>query len=103
MTEKDIENIGTFIDLPIEEFKKMLFIQKCNIGTLLNLKLILEVAFNELTTRKEEMVTKCTNKEIEAEDQKTKDILNGLYLEMMRIEEKHNYLTELIMGLSNVN
>lgn len=80
--------LGKIVDLPIEEFKVELIKQKVNIGTLKNLYISLVGAYSELNSRKDNIVQQCIKGELSKDDANVKESLEGLYLEMMKIEEK---------------
>ena len=72
---KEHTTLGTIVDLPFGEFVKQLEEQKVNIGVNNNLILMLEGTYNALRVRKEA-------------------VLNGLYAEMTKLEQKIVYLKE---------
>lgn len=93
--------IGRIVDMNIEDFKKELVNQKISIGVLNNLKLNLTGAFNELLLRKESIVKSVTSGDIILDDETTK-VMNGLYSEMMKIEEKVLHINEYAKSLIDV-
>ena len=93
--------IGKIVDLPLEDFEKELVRQKVNIGTINNLILNLEGVYYELRTRKDavlKMKFEGAIKEAEAQN-----ALNGLYAEMIKVEQKITYLKQRSKELINVD
>lgn len=93
--------IGKIVDLPLEDFEKELVQQKVNIGTINNLVLNLEGVYYELRTRKDavlKMKFEGAIKEAEAQN-----ALNGLYAEMIKVEQKITYLKQRSKELINVD
>lgn len=93
--------IGKIVDLPLEDFEKELVHQKVNIGTINNLILNLEGVYYELRTRKDavlKMKFEGAIKEAEAQN-----ALNGLYAEMIKVEQKITYLKQRSKELINVD
>lgn len=93
--------IGAIIDLSLEDFEKELVKQKVNIGTMNNLILNLEGAYFELRTRKD-AILKAT---FEGTITKTEsnNVLNGIYAEMIKLEQKIVYLKQRVKELINVD
>lgn len=91
-TSEEQSMIGRIIDLPLADFEKELVLQKVNIGTINNLILNLTGAYNELRVRKDSLI------EMSFKDQSKKaDIdsaIQGLYSEMVKIEQKITYLRQ---------
>lgn len=100
--KKEESMLGKIIDLPLEEFKAELALQKVNIGTMNNLILNLEGAYNELRTRKEGILNLVFTKAKSKEDPEVKKALDGLYSEMIKVEEKITYLKERVKELIDV-
>ena len=72
--------LGRVIDLPFEDFKKELEVQKVNIGVNNNLILLLTSTYNDLRNRKEAVLDLVfTGKKSKDE---VKPALEGLYAEM---------------------
>ena len=94
--------IGKIIDLPLEEFKKEIVEQKVSIGVLSNLKINLFGAFEECRMRKENIISQILEGKLNKEDPTVKKVLDGLYVEMTKIEQKSLYLTERVKELSDV-
>ena len=93
--------IGKIIDLPLEDFKAELVVQKVNIGTMNNLILNLESIYFDLRQRKDTILK--MNFENTIEKAEANDVLNGLYAEMIKIEQKVTYLKERVKELVNVD
>lgn len=99
--QKNVSMIGKIIDLPLKEFEKELVKQKVNIGTINNLILNLEGAYFELRTRKDAIIKARFNKSISEAD--SQSALNGLYAEMIKVEQKITYLKQRSKELINVD
>ena len=92
--EKEQSMIGNIIDLPLEDFEKELIRQKVNIGTVNNLILNLEGAYFELRTRKEAILDLVFKGGKSKDDPEIKKSLDGLYAEMIKVEQKITYLKQ---------
>lgn len=90
---KEYTNIGEIIDLPIEDFKLQLAKAKLNVGYIHNIYLNLVSAYNELCTMKDGLIESV--KREERTPQEIEDTMNGIYAELMKIEEKCLYLKQL--------
>ena len=95
--------IGNIIDLPLEDFKKELVRQKVNIGTINNLILNLEGAYFELRTRKDTVLDLVFKSGKSKDDPEIKKSLDGLYAEMIKVEQKITYLKQRRKELINVD
>lgn len=94
--------LGKIIDLPLEDFKAELVLQRVNIGTMNNLILNLEGAYNELRMRKDGVLNLIFTGAKSKEDPEVKKVLDGLYAEMTKVEQKITYLKERVKELVNV-
>lgn len=93
--------IGKIIDLSLEDFEKELKEQKVNVGIMNNLILHLESIYFELRTRKDAVIKSSFEGNIDkAEAQKA---VNGLYAEMIKVEQKITYLKQRVKELLNVD
>ena len=93
--------LGRVIDLPFEDFKKELEVQKVNIGVNNNLILLLTSTYNDLRNRKEAVLDFVfTGKKSKDE---VKPVLEGLYAEMTKLEQKITYLKERSKKLLDVD
>lgn len=93
--------LGRVIDLPFEDFKKELEVQKVNIGVNNNLILLLTSTYNDLRNRKEAVLDLVfTGKKSKDE---VKPALEGLYSEMTKLEQKITYLKERSKKLLDVD
>ena len=93
--------LGRVIDLPFEDFKKELEVQKVNIGVNNNLILLLTSTYNDLRNRKEAVLDLVfTGKKSKDE---VKPSLEGLYAEMTKLEQKITYLKERSKKLLDVD
>lgn len=95
--------IGNIIDLPLEDFEKELVRQKVNIGTINNLILNLEGAYFELRTRKDAVLDLVFKSGKSKDDPEIKKSLDGLYAEMIKVEQKITYLKQRSKELINVD
>lgn len=93
--------IGQIVDLSLEDFEKELIRQKVNIGTINNLILNLEGVYFELRMRKDSILK--MNFEGKLEKDKAQEVLNGLYAEMIKVEQKITYLKQRSKELVNVD
>lgn len=90
--------IGLIVDMSLEEFEAELVRQEANVGVMNNLKLNLGGVYNELVVRKDHIIQRVISGELE----KTPEIektLNGLYAEMIKVEQKAVYLTQRVNEL----
>ena len=93
--------IGKIIDLPLEDFEKELIEQKVNIGTINNLILNLEGAYNELRVRKDSIIKSVLKGQRKKDD--IKEVMQGLYAEMIKTEQKITYLKQRSKSLLDVD
>ena len=94
--------IGAIIDLPLEDFERELIEQKVNIGTINNLILNLEGAYNELRMRKEALLDHIFKGLLDRNDPEVMRVLDGVYAEMIKLEQKITYLKQRSAELVNV-
>lgn len=93
--------LGRVIDLPFDQFVKELDEQKVSIGVNNNLILLLSATYNDLRTRKEAVLDLVfTGKNTKEE---VKPVLEGLYAEMTKLEQKIVYLKERSKKLLDVD
>ena len=95
--------IGRIIDLPLEDFEKELIRQKVNIGTINNLIINLEGAYYELRVRKDAVIYLVFKNGMSKDDLNIKKSLDGLYAEMIKVEQKITYLKQRSKELINVD
>ena len=95
--------IGKIIDLPLEDFERELVEQKVNIGTINNLILNLESIYFELRVRKDAILDLVFKGVKFKEDPEVKKSLDGLYAEMIKVEQKITYLKQRSNDLINVD
>ena len=93
--------IGRIIDLSLEYFEKELIAQQVNIGTMNNLILNLEGAYNELRIRKDAVLR--ANFEGTVDKDTAQEMINGIYAEMIKTEQKITYLKQRTKELVNVD
>ena len=99
--QSEVTMIGQIVDLPLEDFEKELVRQKVNIGTINNLILNLEGVYFELRSRKDAIIR--ANFEGTIERAKAQDAVNGLYAEMIKVEQKITYLKQRSKELIDVD
>lgn len=92
--------IGKIIDLPLADFERELLEQKVNIGTINNLILNLEGAYLEMKIRKDALIK--ANFENTIDKCKAQDAINGLYAEMIKVEQKITFLRQRSSELVDV-
>lgn len=92
--------LGQIVDLPIEDFKEAVEEQGMNVGTSNNLILCLESTYNELNRRKESLLFIVFQKKSKKEDT-TKEVsaIQGVYAELVKIEEKVTFLKNRVSKL----
>lgn len=95
--------IGRIVDLPLEDFEKELIRQKVNIGTINNLILNLEGIYYELRMRKESVLNLVFKGGKSKDDPEIKKALDGLYAEMIKVEQKITYLKQRSKELIDVD
>lgn len=95
--------IGKIVDLSLADFEKELIEQKVNIGTINNLILNLEAIYHELSGRKEAVLDLVFKKVKSKDDPEIKKALDGLYAEMIKVEQKITYLKQRSAELINVD
>lgn len=93
--------IGKIVDLSLEDFEKELIEQKVNIGTINNLILNLEAVYHDMRTRKDIIIQSSFEGRID-KDTAQKSV-NGLYAEMIKVEQKITYLKQRSKELINVD
>lgn len=98
-SRKKDSTLGQIVDMPFEQFKEEVVKQKINIGVTNNLILMLSSSYYELKNRKEAVLDLVfTNKKTKEE---VKPVLDGLYAEMTKLEQKITYLKERSKDLLN--
>lgn len=102
--QKQIEKsmLGHIVDMSLEDFEKELVKQKVNIGVINNLIMLLSATYHDLVQRKDgvlDLVFKGVKKKEEVQP-----IVEGLYAEMTKLEQKITLLKEKskkLMDLDN--
>ena len=100
LSKEQTSAIGDIIDMPMEVFKQSLIDQQVNVGIMMNLIHLLTAVFIDLKARKDTFVNRVVNKENTREE--VSSPLDGLYAEMIKVEEKLVYLKERVKELSDV-
>lgn len=96
--------MGKIIDMSLEDFEKELIEQQVNIGTVNNMILLLESAYHELAGRKETILKlKFSKEEKSISDEEADKAIQGLYAELIKIEQKVTYLKQRSKDLVNVD
>ena len=85
--------VGKIVDLPIEDFKKEVE-KQLNVGMTHNVRLSLIGIYNDLCVRKDKVIELVTSGHRKNNDPEVVSVLNGLYAEMLKVEEKVTFLTE---------
>lgn len=93
--------IGKIVDLSLEDFEKELIEQKVNIGTINNLILNLEAVYYDMRARKDIIIKSSFEGRID-KDTAQKSV-NGLYAEMIKVEQKITYLKQRSKELIDVD
>lgn len=88
------EFMGKVVDLPLADFERELKEQKVNIGMINNLILNLESIYFELRTRKDAVLDLVFKGGRDKDDPEIKKALDGLYAEMIKVEQKITYLKQ---------
>lgn len=86
--------MGKIIDSSLEDFEREIIEQKVNIGTINNLILNLESVYFELKMRKEAVLDLVFKGGKSKDDVEIKKALDGLYAEMIKVEQKITYLKQ---------
>ena len=94
--------IGRIVDLSLEDFEKELIKQKVNVGTMNNLILNLEAIYFELRMRKEGILHLIFKDNRPKDDPEIKKALDGLYAEMIKVEQKITFLKQKSKELVDV-
>lgn len=94
--------IGAIIDMPLEEFKEELVKQNTNVGTMRNLIVYFNSIYADLKTRKDGIMNLVIKEGHSKDEPEIKNALNGLYAEMVKIEEKTVYLNQRVKELIDV-
>ena len=100
--KEEISMIGKIIDLSLEDFERELKEQKVSIGIINNLILNLSSTYGMLRTSKEEILKSVFSGIRSKDDPEVKKALEGLYAEMIKIEQKITYLKQRSGELVNV-
>ena len=112
MSNKEIEKsreeqissmIGKIIDMPLSDFEKELIEQKVSIGIINNLSLNLSGIYYDLKTRKDAVLNLVANGVRPKEDPEVKKCLDGLYAEMIKVEQKITFLKQRSEELVSVD
>lgn len=93
-TKKETSDLGKLIDMDFNTFKVELHTQKVNVGTMNNMNLSLMGAYEELNRRREDIVKGICNDTVDHD--KGTELLKGIYAELIKIEQKSQYLTEKV-------
>lgn len=86
--------VGKIIDLPLEDFKREVEEQHLNVGMTHNVRIALVGIYSDLCVRKDNVINLVTTKQRKNDDPEVVKVLNGLYAEMLKVEEKVTFLTE---------
>lgn len=102
--KKQIEKsvLGRIVDMSLEDFEKELVKQKVNIGVINNLIMLLSATYHDLVQRKDGVLDLVFKGEKKKEE--VQPIVEGLYAEMTKLEQKITLLKEKskkLMDLDN--
>lgn len=102
--KKQIEKsvLGRIVDMSLEDFEKELVKQKVNIGVINNLIMLLSATYHDLVQRKDGVLDLVFKGEKKKEE--VQPIVEGLYVEMTKLEQKITLLKEKskkLMDLDN--
>lgn len=88
----NVTELGQLIDCTEEEFRK--FCEDKDLGYVSSFHNLMVQTFNEVQKLKDELVSKmCKSVEVNPEE---KNVLNGLYSKLMKIEQKVFILREIM-------
>lgn len=91
--------VGVLIDMPLEDFKTQVVNQKINVGTLNGLCVYFSSLYAELKGRKDAVMNLVFEKGYSKDDPDIKNTLNGLYAEMVKIEDKVVFMKQRVKEL----
>lgn len=94
--------IAKIVDMSLEDFEKELIAQKVNVGIINNLILNLEGVYYELRVRKDAVLELVFKGIKSKEDPEIKKAIDGLYAEMIKVEQKITYLKQRSKELVDV-
>ena len=86
--------LGAIVDMSFKDFEEELKRQQVNIGTINNLILHLESVYADLRIRKDGIITLVAKGEYSKDDPQITSSLKGLYVEMIKVEQKITYLKQ---------
>lgn len=92
---------GKIVDMSLEDFQNELVRQRVNIGTINNLILNLESIYYELRMRKDAIIKASFEGTINKDE--AQSAVNGLYAEMIKVEQKITYLKQRSKDLIDVD
>ena len=101
MKENDIMlTMGQLVDMPLEDFENALIEQEVNLGVIKGLILNFESVYFELRTRKDAIIKLVTSGDKSKEE--VSEVLNGLYAELIKTEQKITYLKQRAKELDDL-
>ncbi len=98
-TSEEQSQVGALIDMPMDTFKNELVNQQVNVGIMSNMVHLLSSVYSDLNLRRNEFVKRATENIISKDEAKLS--LEGVYAEMIKVEEKIVYLKKRISELSS--
>lgn len=101
MLDDQAKIMGDVIDMTMDEFVQSLDEQKVNRGTMQNLILWLENTYAQLRAAKDEVISRCMLGAMSKNSPEVQAVLNGLYAEMFKTEEKVTYLKKRCREVGN--
>ena len=105
MTENEFEkfatNLGEVIDMDYDEFTNKVEDLAIPVGVLQNLRVVFLASYNNLVERKNAIIDGIKNNTIE-NNEETHKIIEGIYAELLKIEDKSTYLVQRISKLLDI-
>lgn len=95
--------IGKIVDMSLADFENELVRQRVSVGIINNLILNLEGVYYELRVRKDAVIDLMFKEGKSKDDPEIKKCLDGLYAEMIKVEQKITYLKQRSKELVNVD
>lgn len=90
-----LDSLGAIIDMSFDNFKSSITMDATlTLGDILNLITVLELSYNDLKQRKDAIISNVASGVRSKDDPVIVEVLNNLYAEMLKIEEKVTYLKE---------
>lgn len=101
--EIKVSPIGKLIDSTDEVFREELEKQQVNVGTMKNMSLYLSMTWEDLRVKKDGIIHIIVENKPGTDGGALRDTLQGIYMEMVKIENKVTILNEKIAVLENIS